>query len=71
MWYETPEYEEELLPCVSDQEVVESPSLDLFKNHLDTVLLPGMALLDQGDWTITSTVVPSNLTCSVLFCDYT
>lgn len=62
MWYETPEYEEELLSCVSDQEVVAYPSLDLFESHLDTVLFPGMALLEQGGWTRAPTVVPSNLT---------
>ena len=35
------------------REVVESPSLEIFKSHLDMVLGSWLwvALLEQGDWT--------------------
>ena len=54
------EHEEELLPSEGDgalaqaaREVVESPSLEIFKTHLNKVLcsLLWVTLLRQGGWT--------------------
>lgn len=47
-------------------EVVECPSLEIFKNHPDAVLCSGMTLLRQGGWTRRPTVVPSNHKCFVI-----
>ena len=56
-----------------DREVVESPSLEIFKTRLDKVLcsLLYVTLLRQGGWTRWPTEVPSNPYYSVIlwFCD--
>jgi len=50
------------------REVVESPSLELFKTRLDAVLcsLLWVTLLQQGGWTRWLTEVPSNPYYSVI-----
>ena len=52
------------------REVVESPSLEIFKTHLDTVLcgLLWVTLLRQGVWTRWPTEVPANPCHSVILC---
>ena len=69
------EHDEELLPSEGDgaleqvaREAVESPSLEIFKTHLDKVLcsLLWVTLLRQGGWTRRSTEVPSNPYHSVI-----
>ena len=56
------------------REVVESPSLEIFKTHLDKILcnLLWVTLLQQGRWTRWSTEVPSSPYYSVIlwFCDF-
>ena len=49
------------------REVVESPSLEIFKSHLDTVLGNRLwvTLLEQGGWTKPPPEVPSNVNPSV------
>ena len=50
------------------REVVESPSLETFKTHLDAFLCPllWVSLLKQGSWTRRSPEVPSNPCHSVI-----
>lgn len=52
-------------------EVVESPSLELFKSHLNMALgsLFYVTLLEQTVWTKRLPDVPSNLSHSVILCD--
>ena len=53
------------------REVVESPSLEIFKTRLDAVLcsLLWVTLLRQGGWTRWPTEVPSKPEHSVILCD--